>query len=166
MSEPRPPPWFMTFASDELADETFLIATLPQRGYFATLQRWCWVNRDVSADPEEQSLLFGFTPGQIEDAQQCRLISKHFKIRDGRMHCVELDRQRENLRLKHEKLAAAGHKGGKQTQKKRGESKPRLSKASSHAKATEVKCIELNGKEVLQEGEQSTEEFLRQFGDG
>ncbi len=152
-------PSFQTYASDELADESWLIATFAQRGYFATLQRWCWINGDITANPDEQARLLGRTTQEVIDAQQSMLISRHFKINDrGRMYCVELKRQREVMRLRRERMAKGGSVGGKKAQQMRGNSKP----SSSLPQAPDMKRREMNGEEVLQ-GVESIPEDNRQW---
>lgn len=147
----RPAPAFQWYASDFLADEAFMLASLEERGLFATLMSHCWVNGDITANPERMAKLLGLDSDVTKAAANGSLVCKHFTNRGGdqnRLYSPELDRQRARLVELKQKQTDGGRVGGKRTQAQRQVS----SSPSSSPKAPEMKRDEMNRKEVSQEG--------------
>jgi hypothetical protein len=164
MRELRDPPAFQWYPTELMSDEAWILATLSQRGLFATLRNYCWRNGSLPADHGEQARLLNLDASELQDAAQCRLISHHFKINDGRLYCTELLKQRAAMQLRRERMQKGGSKGGKKAQQTRAKSKPPSSDPSSLAQAPEKRRDEKSREEVYQ-AEGSTEEFLRGYGD-
>ena len=141
----RPSPYFQCFASDWIADEEYMLATLAERGLLSSIMNYCWVNGSIPGDPYTMANLLRVAQDEInlDDA----LIEKYVKPcpdNNSRLHCPELDRQKAAFAERREKLAHGGRKGGLTTQAKNRDSSPPLSQASSVAKAPEMNRDELN----------------------
>lgn len=149
----RPAPAFQCYASDLIAEEVYMLATLRERGLLMSLLNYCWVNDSISADPRHMSRLLQ-VGDDITELVCGDLIQKHLKPVDGdplRLHVPDLDRQKTERAERHERMAAGGREGGRRTQTNRRST----SHPSSQAKASEKRGDEEIREEGFQEGESS-----------
>ena len=144
----RPPPYFQCYASDWIAAEDYALMSLAERGLLLSMLNAAWVNSSVPSNPKNLARVLQATEGEVAMTLTDRVLRQFRTSSDDpeRLICPELERQRLELEERRRTLSEAGRKGGMSTQARARS--PALSQASSLAKATEMRCDEMNRDEV------------------
>lgn len=140
-----PPPCFQVYASDELGDEAFKLASLAERGLLFSMLAYAWQNETAPLDKGRLAQLLGLNPPDVE-RHYGDLIACRFRADPDdptRIFAPDLERQKQEMSDRRRKLAASGSKGGKTTQaairKAKREAAHPPSEPSSLAKASEMR---------------------------
>ena len=145
----RRPPAFQCYASDYIAQEEYVLASLAERGLFFTLLNQCWVNDSVPVDITKLSKLLGIDASEVQSAIG-DLVKKYLKadpIATDRLCAPDLVRQLRDMRTRSNRLIESGRKGGKSTQDRIECLRQPSSDDSSLAKGSEKSRDELSGDE-------------------
>lgn len=145
----RPPPAYLEYASDMLANMEYRMMSLSERGLLDTMKKECWVNRQVPMSEGDLASYLRVDKSEIETCLTPRVLS-FFVDRSGFLICAELERYREELLERRQRMAAGGQKGGEATQKKH-----KLPKASLEATIKPLSRGEMSGDEVNRNEKQS-----------
>ena len=115
--EPRPPPAFQVYASDDLASERYYSLSLAQRGLLDAIRRGCWVSPDgsVPSEPEQLSIVIRRPESEVKAVLNAGVLAWLVKSTDGRLRDRDLDRQKQACILKRQ----AQREGAIQTNRKR-----------------------------------------------
>lgn len=143
----RPPPGYLVYASDSLASSSFFGLSAGERGLLSSMQMayWCEGGRGIPRNPILLSRTVRLDTAEVERFLTPQVLL-HFEtdsVDPDTLHCTELQRQLNNVRIAREKMADGGRKGAATTNNQRdGRRKPRRSKplqqpaghpASNHA---------------------------------
>src|SRR4030095_16024975 len=109
----RPPPAFQQYASDLLANESYRLMSLPERGLLETLRLQCWVSGSVPKDCALLSRLTGIPADQIDKALTPGVLAFFEPKSSERLVCPELVKQRGRMDEKRAERARSGEKGAK-----------------------------------------------------
>ena len=113
----RRPPAFQEYATDTLADRSFRMLSLAERGLRATMRMECWANEMIPCSPKELALFLNLNPADVQIYLTSGVLS-YFDENDGNLSCPELEGQRERLMAQRAAQSTGGKKGGQTTQKK------------------------------------------------
>ena len=114
----RKAPAYQEYASDILANRTYRLMTLQEKGLFDLLRRECWVNASVPSDPPKLARYLGLPADEVDGALSQSVLS-FFEINDGELRSPDLDQYRQILNESNKKQYDGGSNGGKITQLKR-----------------------------------------------
>lgn len=108
----RPPPAYLEYASDVLADLNFKMMGLSERGLWISLRLQCWVNKQVPSDPQILARMIGADTQDV-DAALSELVLSYFRPdTNGKLiTCPELDLYREKLAADSANKSRAGKAG-------------------------------------------------------
>ena len=113
----RRPPAFQEYATDTLADRSFRMLSLAERGLRTTMRMECWANETIPCSPKELALFLNLNPADVQINLTSGVLS-YFEENDGNLSCPELEGQRERLMAQRAAQSTGGKKGGQTTQKK------------------------------------------------
>jgi len=113
----RRPPAFQEYATDTLADRSFRMLSLAERGLRTTMRMECWANETIPCSPKELALFLNLNPADVQINLTSGVLS-YFDENDGNLSCPELEGQRERLMAQRAAQSTGGKKGGQTTQKK------------------------------------------------
>jgi len=113
----RRPPAFQEYATDTLADRSFRMLSLAERGLRTTMRMECWANETIPCSPKELALLLNLNAEDVQRNLTNGVLSI-FEEHDGNLSCPELEDQRERLMERRSAQVRGGKKGGQATQKK------------------------------------------------
>lgn len=141
-------PAFQFYASDAIADKRYRLMSLAERGLYLSLLAECWVNQSVPADADAIARWLGYSPTEIKSVLTERVLS-FFKDEKGELVSPDLERYRQELDVRREKLSKAGKKGvqAKQDKVSQGASHP-----ASLAQASRVEKSREEKKRAIREG--------------
>ena len=113
----RPPPAFQEYATDTLADRSFRMLSLAERGLRTTMRLECWANGVIPSSAPELALFLYLNLDDVRANLTVGVLSC-FEEHDGNLYCPELEGQRERLMTQRAAQTSGGKKGGQTTQKK------------------------------------------------
>ena len=158
-SESRPPPAFQCYSSDFMAQESYVMASLPERGLLFTLLNHCWVNGSVPADITKLSKVLGLDVNDVRSAYG-ELVKQYLMPQaevSDRLGAPDLSRQKAELKMRRERQIDGGRKGGKTTQE-RIEGHKAASRLPLSLPPTSVKASEMSRDELSREEKKSVSE--------
>jgi len=112
----RPPPAYMEYPSDLLANMKFRRMSLSERGLWQTMRLECWVNKTLPKNPEEIAFVLNL-PLQEVQANLTSGVLGFFAENEEGLYCQELEEYRVNQIARKARLSSGGKKGGETTQK-------------------------------------------------
>ena len=112
----RPPPAYLEYPSDLLANMKFRRMSLPERGLWQTMRLECWVNKTLPKNPEEIAFVLNL-PLQEVQANLTSGVLGFFAENEEGLYCQELEEYRVNQIARKARLSSGGKKGGETTQK-------------------------------------------------
>lgn len=113
----RPPPAYLEYPSDLLANMKFRRMSLPERGLWQTMRLECWVNKMLPKNPEEIAFVLNL-PLQEVQANLTSGVLGFFVENEQGLYCKELEEYRVNQLQRQIALSQGGKKGGEKTQQK------------------------------------------------
>lgn len=116
MAQNRPPPAFQEYAASILANHSFRVLSLAERGLWHTMRLECWVNHSLPADPATLARVLGFTGEEVTRALPA--VMPFFAQSNGSLICPELDDYRAHISEQREKQSAGGKNGAAKTNAK------------------------------------------------
>lgn len=134
----RAPPAYQEYPSDLLANESYKLMQMEERGIFHTLRHLCWVNGSIPKDTQELSELLGLTASHVDMAFSPR-VRQFFcpsPTEMDRLISPELFDYRQELQNRSLRKIAAGRLGGLKSAEIRALSQARLD-ASAQATGEE-----------------------------
>ena len=112
----RPPPAYMEYPSDLLANMKFRRMSLSERGLWQTMRLECWVNKILPKNPEEIAHVLNLQFQDVEANLTSRVLGFFVENEEG-LYCKELEEYRVNQIARKARLSSGGKKGGETTQK-------------------------------------------------
>lgn len=115
MAQKRDPPAYQEYASEFLANSTFRMMTLEQRGLLQTMRLECWANKKLPGACTQLSMYLGkqISPDLLDS------VMPFFLFEEGWIVCPELENYRSHLKEIRGKQSEGGKAGAKITNKKR-----------------------------------------------
>ncbi len=117
----RPPPYYREFPGDMMSQEGVRALSLVEVGLL-NLMRWnCWRNNGVPRDPDQLAMILGKPLDDVTRALTARVLALFEPIdgEPGRLHDLELTKQRLAMIDKHEERSRSGRLGALETWGKR-----------------------------------------------
>lgn len=143
----RPAPAYQEYASDMLANRTFRLLGLAEKGLLYHMRLEYWVNKDLPSKVDELAKTLGLSESDVLDAFSPNVLS-FFKNNGGGLYSQELQEFRENYLAKREKLSESGQKGGKATQSKQKKFQATLEGSLKPLSRAELNRNEMRGEEL------------------
>ena len=113
----RKPPAYQEYAADVLANQTWRMMSLAERGLWSTLRMECWVNGKVPSDPSKLARLLNIPADEIASALT-PLVLQFFDQIDDWLICPELENYRHELVARKRRISEGGRRGGETTQQR------------------------------------------------
>lgn len=153
-------PAFQWYAKDWLTDDRRVEMSVAQRGCYADLLSYQWVNGAIPDDPTILARIVGLPTDEMAALFVGRLADSFPVGRDGQRRNKRLERERETLDAYKERQRAAGKKGAQKRQEVRvandspqGSPEPKVSSsfafASASATDTEAKASDAGASEGI-----------------
>ena len=152
-SESRPPPAFQCYSSDFMAQESYAMASLSERGLLFSLLNHCWVNGSAPADITKLCKVLALDENDVRTAYG-ELVKQYLLPQaelSDRLVAPDFARQKAEMKIRRERQIEGGRRGGKTTQERIGGHKLASSLPSSlppmSDKAPEMSRDEVRGVE-------------------
>ena len=113
----RPPPAYLEYPSDLLANMKFRRMSLPERGLWQTMRLECWVNKTLPKNPEEIALVLNLPLNEVQANLTSGVLGFFVENEEG-FYCKELEEYRADQLHRQNALSRGGKKGGEKTQQK------------------------------------------------
>ena len=117
MVQNRKPPAYQEYAAPMLANKSYRLMSLAERGLLYSLKLECWENIELPSNEEELAKYLGFDQNELKQALTNR-VKSFFKVISGLLSCPELDDYRQHLNDRKAKQSAGGKKGADRVNKK------------------------------------------------
>lgn len=108
MTQNRQPPAYQEYAATMLANMTYRLMSLAERGLMDTIRRECWVNGGLPANPGPLAKVLHCDQAEVEAALPA--VMSFFAVECGLIVCPELEDYRTHLAVAREKQAAGGRR--------------------------------------------------------
>lgn len=112
----KPVPYFKCFAANTIADRSYRLMGLAERGLWISLYLECWVNANVPSKPAKLAKILGIQDKEVEEGLTENVLH-FFEVRNEQLHSPELDGYRAEFEAKRKAQSDGGFKGA--TSKKR-----------------------------------------------
>lgn len=89
----RPPPAYLEYPSDLLANMKFRRMSLPERGLWQTMRLECWVNKTLPKNPEEIALVLNLPLNEVQANLTSGVLGFFVENEEG-FYCKELEEYR------------------------------------------------------------------------
>jgi len=145
-SDRRPPPAFQFYASDTLADEDFMFATMSERGLLISMMAYAWANGSVPRAPDLLARAIGSTEAEVNTAMTDRVLAqfRDCPTRPGFLEHPDLARQRREMEHRARVKTDAGKAGAsgrwRKAKSEGGASTEVDSETSPMADAAQTQC--------------------------
>lgn len=136
MAENRNPPAYQEYAATMLANKSFRLMTMHQRGLLFAMRLECWANLEIPNNSKELSAYLGQTV--TEDSLQAVL--PFFEVEGTRLFSPELDAYRNHLEERREKQSRGGKNGAKITNAK----KKRTDKSQATRRGSDGSLVQIS----------------------
>ena len=147
----RPLPAYQEYATDMLANRTFRLMGLAEKGLLWQMRMEYWANNSLPASVDELAKTLGLSPSEVLDAFSPS-VQSFFQNRGEGFYSPELEGYRENCLAKREKLSVSGQKGGQSTQSKHKQVKATLEASLKPLSGDEMNRDEKRGEELTNKG--------------
>lgn len=167
-----PPPAWQCYASDDMADERYKLASLGEIGLLTAMRNYAWVNGSVPRDKGTLARLLSLNLAEVE-RHHGTLIEANFRPDpndETRLFSPDLERQRQRLahiRKKQSRAGANTSRKRREAAASKGESPERSALRSAQRSAgRSVHAPELNRTELkrgLPEHDDNNRKWLEQY---
>jgi hypothetical protein len=132
----RAPPWYATFAADDLARSDWFGLSASERGLLDSMQRAFWIEHQLPRQPMLLARVVRLDVAEVERNLTAGVLA-HFEEVDGVLYSVELHRQLLRVAEIRAKQASGGKVGAAMTNEaRRTIRKPKRSKTQHHSAST------------------------------
>ena len=108
----RPVPYFKCFAANTIADRSYRLMGLAERGLWISLYLECWVNGNAPSKPAKLAKILGIQDKEVEEGLTENVLH-FFEIRNEQLHSPELDGNRAEYEASRIKKSEGGIEGAK-----------------------------------------------------
>ena len=143
----RPLPAYQEYATDMLANRTFRLMGLAEKGLLWQMRMEYWANNSLPASVDVLAKTLGLSTSEVLDVFSPS-VQSFFQNRGEGFYSPELEGYRENCLAKREKLSVSGQKGGQSTQSKHRQAKTTLEASLKPLSRDETSRTEKRGEEL------------------
>lgn len=118
MTQNRQPPAYQEYAATMLANMTYRLMSLAERGLMDTIRRECWVNGGLPANPGPLAKVLHCDQAEVEAALPA--VMSFFAVECGLIVCPELEHYRNHLAEARERQAAGGRRSANKRKAEQG----------------------------------------------
>ena len=113
----KPVPYFKCFAANTIADRSYRLMGLAERGLWISLYLECWVNANVPSKPAKLAKILGIQDKEVGEGLTENVLH-FFEIRNEQLHSPELDGYRAEFEASRIKKSEGGIEGAKRKKEK------------------------------------------------
>lgn len=117
MVQHRKAPAYQEYAATMLANKSYRLMSLTERGLLYSLKLECWENIEIPADEYEMAKYLCCDQNELKQAFTTR-VKSFFTINNEVLSCPELDDYRQHLEDRKAKQSEGGKKGAAKVNKK------------------------------------------------
>lgn len=129
----RPPPSFVTYASDDLSAARYYLLSAGERGLKHSMDLAWWCDGYLPSEPVQLAFALRLRESDVTPylTESVLAFFRHDEHDPGTLHSIELERQMNNIRATREKQSEGGKLGADMTNKGR-----RTGRKAKHSKAS------------------------------
>ncbi|MBU3543765.1 hypothetical protein ICN49_02410 [Polynucleobacter sp. MWH-Mekk-B1] len=124
----KPVPYFPLYAANIIADRSYRLMSLVERGLLLSLYLECWVNTNAPRNSANLAKILGIQDKEVESGLTNNVLH-YFKETNNQLHSLELDEYRAGFLAKREAQSLGGIEGALR----------KATKAEAKAKALAIK---------------------------